>query len=650
MRYGSLVIALLFSVVSVSAQETTERILDFQSDITVHADGSMTVRETISVRCAGDQIKRGIYRDFPTLYGSSWLTRSRVPFEVVEVQRDGRPEPYHIESLSNGKRVYIGHKDVILRPGIYTYTLTYKTDRQLGFFADHDELYWNVTGNDWAFEIEKASATVTLPKGVPGGSLKLEGYTGPQGATGKDFTSALNVEGNAVFSTTRPLPPKEGLTIVVSWPKGYVQQPTRTQKMEYFLQDNVGLVVGLFGILVVFTYYLNVWVRVGRDPAKGPVVPLPEPPKGFSPAAVRYLTEMGYDDKCMTATILNMAVKGFLAIKKEGGVYSLAKTSMALSSLTREERKVASALLGKEGAIELKPQNHYRIKKAIESLKTDLRLAFEKHYFATNQQYLLPGLILSAAMLLAAGLFSPGSGDFAGPGRVFALFFICVWLTGWSCGVAMLLWQVYSLWRAVFAGGYQILFTLPGAVFMTLFATPFVAGEGFGLFFFTLVTSVWMIPVLLALVALNLVFHYLLKAPTHTGRKALDEIEGFRRYLNATEQRCFDLRPASEKTPETFEKYLPYALALGIENGWARQFSEVLAGAGAAGATGRPYSPGWYPGHDWNALSAGGFASAFASSLSDAISSSSSAPGSSSGSSGGGSSGGGGGGGGGGGW
>ncbi len=85
---------------------------------------------------------------------------------VVAVNRDGKAEPYHIKNRSDGKRVYIGNQNVYLSPGFYEYQITYITTRQLGFFDDFDELYWNVTGTDWAFRIERASARVTLPEEV----------------------------------------------------------------------------------------------------------------------------------------------------------------------------------------------------------------------------------------------------------------------------------------------------------------------------------------------------------------------------------------------------------------------------------------------------------------------------------------------------
>ncbi len=110
----------------------------------------MLVTETISVHAEGVEIKRGIYRDFPTIYRGSWGQKKHVLFDVVSCGSDGKPEPWHSENRENGLRLYFGEEDVILPSGDYTYTLQYQT-RQLGFFKDFDELYWNVTGNGWPF-------------------------------------------------------------------------------------------------------------------------------------------------------------------------------------------------------------------------------------------------------------------------------------------------------------------------------------------------------------------------------------------------------------------------------------------------------------------------------------------------------------------
>ena len=205
-----------------------ERITSFVSDVAIAADSSLTVRETIDLVSEGREIRRGILRDFPTTYTDRKGLRYVVGFDVLGVRRDGRDEPYSIESISNGKRIRIGSGDVLLDDGPHGYEITYRTTRQLAYFADFDELYWNVTGLDWTFPIERAEAMIHLPPGAT--VLHHDAYTGADGARGKDFT-VLSAGGDLYRAeTTRPLSPGEGFTVAVGWPKGFVTVPTKADE------------------------------------------------------------------------------------------------------------------------------------------------------------------------------------------------------------------------------------------------------------------------------------------------------------------------------------------------------------------------------------------------------------------------------------
>jgi len=140
--------------------KAAERVLDFHSDIRIATDGTLTVTEMIAVQVEGREIRRGILRDFPTDYRDARGARVTVPFEVQRVQRDGVLETYRLERMSNGVRVRIGDPDVLLAAGRHTYEIRYRTARQIGFFRDADELYWNVNGNGWTFAFDRISAEV----------------------------------------------------------------------------------------------------------------------------------------------------------------------------------------------------------------------------------------------------------------------------------------------------------------------------------------------------------------------------------------------------------------------------------------------------------------------------------------------------------
>ena len=181
-------------------------------------------------------------------------------------------------------------------------------------------------------------------------------------------------------------------------------------------------------------------------------------------------------------------------------------------------------------------------------------------------------------------------------------------------------------------------FALP-AILMTLVAIPVAAQLNGG-------AAIWILFGVLTVI-LHGVFIFLLRAPTLAGRRIMDEIEGFKMYLNTAEQDRLERMKSPQLTPEVFETFLPFAFALGVENHWcdrfSREFPEDLTAGGG-------YHPGWYVGSYSGISALSHLGNNFNSSFSSAISSASSPPGSSSGSGGGGFSGGGGGGGGGGGW
>jgi uncharacterized membrane protein YgcG len=563
-QVGLLLVCLLAGLV-VSAGHAAERILEFHSDITVAKDASMTVTETIRVRAEGQNIRRGIYRDFPTDYRDRLGNRYRVAFEVLQVTRNGNSEPWRVERLGNGVRVYVGSASVFLDPGIYTYTIRYRTDRQLGFFADHDGLYWNVTGNGWSFRIDEASATVRLPDTVPADTISIEGYTGPQGSTQRSFAS--NVRGGEAFiRATRPLGREEGLTLVAMWPKGHVTEPGAVERLGYLLSDNWGLALALGALALSFIYLYWVWSKFGRDPEPGVIFPHYEPPKGYSPASARFIEKMAYDPKVLSAAVINLGVKGYLTIDKTGKHYVLTKGE-SQEPLAPGEAALYKKLFRAGPVVTLDDESYEEVGAARTAHMAALKRNYEKIYFFTNVPLLIPSLLLSA---LAA---------------------------------------------AIIFGRDEI--------------------------------TIAVIVVLAANALLHGLFYLLMRAPTPKGRNLLDKLEGFKLFLNVAEKDDLNVRNPPEKTPELFERYLPFALALGVEQAWAEQFTDLFRRLQAE--QGVDYRPRWYRG-DFNANRLGSFADNVGSSFSSAISSAATPPGSSSGGSGGGSSGGGGGGGGGGGW
>ncbi len=630
-----LVVALCVLLLAVMPASAEEVIRNFISDVTVNVDGSLDVRETIVVNAEGNQIRRGILRDFPTSYIDKNGVQVRVGFDVLSVERDGRDENFSVENISNGKRIKIGNADVFLENGDHSYKISYHTTRQLGLFAAFDELYWNVTGNGWTFPIEQASTIIRLPEGARISQTSV--YTGRFGSNGRD-ARVINAEGNRFQAeTTGRLEAGEGFTVAVAWQKGIVTPPTAAELQRNWIVDNLGYFSLIATLLLVPFYYLFAWFRVGRDPPKGPIVPLFHPPDGMGPAGVRYVYKAGYDDKAFAAAVVGLAVKGRMVIRNDDHDYTLAKKDGAGPALTQAESALLRAT--PNTPLKLEQTNHRSIINMRGALEGALDEEYEGVMYLKNFKWFALGAVLSAGGLLLSGLLMPGG---QGGAALMAGAFGSIW---WLVILAV----GYSVVKGVFSGGGWItrIRSLMGLIFLVPFvgAGILIPATTFAADLWTLAMKAFVIVAAL-LAAMNLLFYWLLKAPTQKGRGVLDQIEGFRMYMTTAEEKRLNTLNPPEKTPALFERYLPYAMALDCENEWNNKFSAVLAAAAAAGAVGAV--GGWYYGS--GGFNARNFGNDLGSSLTSSISSSGVAPGSSSGSGGGGSSGGGGGGGGGSGW
>ncbi|TNE29314.1 MAG: DUF2207 domain-containing protein [Alphaproteobacteria bacterium] len=536
-----------------------ERIHDFHSDIWVHPDSSITVTETITVTALGQQIRRGIYRDLPRGFRDAKGRRHSLSFEITDVLRDGEAEPHHTTALSGYTRLYIGHKDRMISRGKHSYQITYRVRAALLHFQAFDELYWNITGNEWNFHIDRASTEIRLPAGAE--ILRHHSYTGRFGDTGQDYM-AKTVKNKLGVGTTRTLSPREGLTVAVAWPKGYVVPPTATEKFRMYLRANFWLALGGALFVLLNVMYLTVWIRAGQDPEKGTIIPQFAPPDNFSPVLAHHVAEMGMDlDTAFAAAVTNLAVKGFLRIEeiKKKKEYRLHLLNDDLHDLPFSERYLIRKLfLGKnKKTLHISKKYDKSFATAMQGFEERIKREYENVYFITNEKCFTAGSLLS-------GLY---------------------------IGAVLGLEQVNR--PEIFA-------------------------------------------LIIAFVIINFMYNQLLEAPTMRGRKKMDHLEGFKLYMKVAEKDRLDFLHPPEMTPALFEKFLPYAIALGVENKWAANFKKAVPKE-----VYDSYNPRWYRG------SSSFNPSTMGSSLSGGLGA---AVGGASGSSGGGSSGGGGGGGGGGGW
>ncbi|MBY5559112.1 DUF2207 domain-containing protein [Rhizobium leguminosarum] len=641
-RFFGFCFALLL-MLAAPAAFAAEVIDSFASDIALEKSGAMSVTETITVNAEGNQINHGIFRDFPLYFTDAAGRRRSVDFDVVSVQRDGEDEPWHTESISGGIRIYAGSADVTVTPGRHRYVFTYRTNRQIRYFDDHDELYWNVTGNGWIFPIRLATATVKLPPDVS--ATETTFFTGPRGATGKN--ARVNQTGaGLVFSTTTPLGPNEGLTFAIRMPKGSIDPPSADMESTWWLKDNRNYFIGFGGLILVLAYYTRSWLKVGRDPARGVVVPRWDAPDGISPALVNYIDNKGFSGEgwtALSATALNLAVRGYVKLEdlKNSIVIQGTGKPLGKEKFQAGEIELLRVAGGAGSTLTIDKANGERVKSVGQAFRAAIEKEHRGKYYNSNLIYTAGGIALSAAALVI--LFVFGSLE---PDTIAVMLIpivISVFVSVFVAGLVRSLHRGKSLFGKIIAiisaaigvfVGISILATMGLALassLVELHETPMLFAVG-------------------GIVLLNILYFFIMGAPTPLGAKMMDGIDGLRQYLTLAEKDRMNTAGAPEMSPRHFETLLPYAVALGVEKPWSRTFETWLAAAAAGAAA--AYAPAWYSGN-FNSGSFSDRIGGFSSSMASTIASTIPAPPpsrSSSGFSGGGSSGGGGGGGGGGGW
>jgi uncharacterized membrane protein YgcG len=360
----------------------------------------------------------------------------------------------------------------------------------------------------------------------------------------------------------------------------------------------------------------------------------------MSAAAVRYVAEMGYDDRVFTAAIVGLGVDGRLKLIDHGSTKELRHMS-GNRPIDAAEQAVETELFARKSVIPLSNTEHERINGAKDKLQRALKLAYDGKLFRKNTLWSTIGLLATFAVIACVVIaYLDSYGDNAG----WIIAAILIPLIPIMIGVSLVRTGRRAAGRR--GGGRYYAGLIVIAVFVAIGIAILAANIGTG---FAILPAV--IPY--GLIALSAAGFSWLKAPTRPGKQVMDKIEGFKRYLGVAEEDRLEFANPPEKTPELFERFLPYAIALNVENAWARKFAGVLAAAGVGAAV-----SSWYSGTHYDSDNITSFTDRIGNDLSSTIAAAATPPGSSGGSgssssggsSGGGSSGGGGGGGGGSGW
>jgi uncharacterized membrane protein YgcG len=562
----------LFLVLPATARE---EITAYASAIAMAVDGTVTVTETITVNAEGQDIRRGIYRDIPVVLLTSDGGKLRPDFAVLDVQRDGRSENFRVERMGNFQRIWIGDPDVMLSYGPHRYAITYTMSRMARAFEDHDELYWNVTGNYWIFPIRTATATVTLPDGAV--ITNLVGYTGRVGATEQAVSIKRNADNVASFRATRALGAGEGMTIAVALAKGVIEYPTGFDawlQHVFDLRDNI---IPVLAALLAAAYNGLAWFRVGRDPEKGVVFPRFHAPDGFSPALVHYIHKWGFSDSgwtALTAAIFNLGVKGLITIDNSTDNLRLTVTGKAPDKPLPAGEAVIFDYLQTQQSVEINTATGPALQKRRAAFVSAIARENRSRWFRTNIGYSVFGYFLGIVLLA---------------GMTFADILDPLWLIG-----SIILGIMLSSLGGLISKGFQkrYLSRVFIAIWIAVAAFNFL---GFALDSLTALQVNIAAISAISIVVVTIVFAFLMRAPTLQGRKVMDEIDGLKLYLETAEKDRMNMDDVPPMTVTRFERLLPFAIALGVEESWSAHFEAELSRHAVADAPDH-YAPVWYHG------------------------------------------------------
>lgn len=508
---AALLAAALLIAAPARAAERTLVIDNFDATVQVAVDGSIDVVETIRPTFTGSW--NGIYRTIPIEYRTPQGLNYTLRLEIEDIT-DGSGTSLRYES----SRVRHYRKLKIWVPGAQDATRTvrihYTVANALRFFDEHDELYWNITGDEWDVPIRSASASIDLPAAVTG--VRATAFRGEYGSTAQNQVS---VDGASIRVSTVGLGLHEGLTVVAGWNPGVVHRPTAADRVGDTLFGNAPLAIPPLVLVGMFA----LWRAKGRDPTLAPISAQYEPPARMSPAELGTLVDGKPDMRDITATIVDLAVRGYLHIAETENdrflglwsskdyTFTLTKPRDAWSALKPHESHLLGDVFGGDESVSL----------------SDLKNKFYKR-LPNLKNELYDGLV-------DGGLYT------SRPDRV---------RTGYIAGGV-------ALGFVIGLGGGKLMDWLgmqPEAAVIAGIASALIVAA-FG----------WFMP-----------------SRTVRGTRELENVLGFREFLSRVDS---DRMNRMIKTPEMFEKFLPFAMALGVESNWAKAFEGIYS---------KP--PQWYTG------------------------------------------------------
>jgi hypothetical protein len=547
--------------------------------IEVYSD--MTVTQRLLYWVIGEEVKYGFIRSIPTLYSMNGYTK-KAKFDLIKVTLDGQKTQAEVKTTRTGAEIRIGDTGEMFPHGSHTIVLTYRITGIIGFFDNHDELYWNAIGLELAYPVLKCDFSLRLPgRGWGEEFNSVEWHVGKSGS--KDDSSRVGKLDDNSIELKTSVNRGEVFTVVYTWNKGIVKEPFYV--FTSFSNSFDGMQYLIIPILMAVFYYI-VWAYLVKDGRIGTIIPVFYPPRNIGitgevdPGSARYSIERGFDNSCFTASLINLAVKGYLHIV-EGT--SISRTDKAISDvLPNAEVSLLKSFSLYGGSMSITESSYTKSSNyALISARKDSELFMEKYgevIFTFNRVYWFAGI----AFLLLFPILDYASHQSEDYGTKILL----------SIAIIACFFEWHRSIKNLNTKLRYMFFTI-------LVVLIYVAIQMY--FEYVLMQT----PINWTLLALNVtisglcyylisLFRKLLAKYSREGKKLVAAVEGLKLYINYSEKSRIEFFNPPKETPEVFEKILPWAIALGLTRKWIDRFDSVLAKA--------KYKPTWYSGDIYSLL------------------------------------------------
>ncbi|MFA5714741.1 MAG: DUF2207 domain-containing protein [Candidatus Paceibacterota bacterium] len=390
------VLFLIMFALFISFPALAEEISNYEVDITINTDSTINVQEKIFYNF-GENQKHGIYRDIPFKYSDRGGIFTVEISNVSVVDENGNSYKFSTSKVNNDFKIKIGDADLFVS-GQKTYVINYKVRKEINYFTDYDELYWNAIGGNNLVDINKSSVKIHVPEN---NNTKYACY---YGELGSKIDCPVIKEGNTLsIEHNQVLPPGNYLTIVVGLPKGILYQPSTLEVIRDKALDNAVLFVPV----LVFIFLFIKWYREGRDPkGRGVIIPQYGPVKNLSPLESATLINERYDVRNISAEMIYLAIKGYLKIEKveDKKDYLLIKTKEADESLEEFQKTLLSDIFKKNETVLLSKIEDAHLESMVQESITG------KGYFLVNPKkvqapYIIIGSILLFLSIIIGSVF-----------------------------------------------------------------------------------------------------------------------------------------------------------------------------------------------------------------------------------------------------